>query len=138
MSEANKQAESGSGPIDGYRPHPRRIQRKRTKGFRLPDGVVCVTRPGPWGNPFTIQSCLEAGYAETEADARALCVECFEDWLLKGDLSEWWFGASRDNWQWMRDNLSTLDGKTLACFCPLDRPCHADVLAKYAEIAMPF
>ena len=32
--------------------HPLRIQRTRTKGARLPNDAVCVTRPGKWGNPF--------------------------------------------------------------------------------------
>ncbi len=33
-------------------PSPRRVQRKRTKGFRLPEGCVYVGRPTKWGNPF--------------------------------------------------------------------------------------
>ena len=32
---------------------PKRIQRKRTKGWRLPDGAICTTRPGRFGNPYT-------------------------------------------------------------------------------------
>jgi hypothetical protein len=31
---------------------PRRIQRKRTKGWRMPEGAVYVGRPSRWGNPF--------------------------------------------------------------------------------------
>ena len=31
---------------------PRRIQRKRLKGWRKPPGSVCVTRPGIFGNPY--------------------------------------------------------------------------------------
>lgn len=31
---------------------PQGIQRKRTKGWRLPPNAICVTRPGRWGNPF--------------------------------------------------------------------------------------
>lgn len=34
---------------------PKRIQRKRTKGWRMPPGAVYVGRPGPFGNPFTIK-----------------------------------------------------------------------------------
>lgn len=30
---------------------PKRIQRRRSKGWRLPADAVCVTRPGRWGNP---------------------------------------------------------------------------------------
>ncbi len=31
---------------------PQRIQRKRTKGWRMPEGAVYVGRPTKWGNPF--------------------------------------------------------------------------------------
>ncbi|WP_372897591.1 DUF4326 domain-containing protein, partial [Stieleria sp.] len=31
---------------------PTRHQRRRTKGYRMPPGVVYVGRPGKWGNPF--------------------------------------------------------------------------------------
>ena len=113
--------------------HRLRVQRRRTKGAQLPKGAVCVTRPGPWGNPFRVESCIEAGYADNEDDAREMCVKAFQDWLLKGDLSDWWFEDSRDRWEWMRANLKRLYGKQLACFCPLDRPCHADVLAELAN-----
>ena len=33
---------------------PVRIQRRRTKGWRLPKGAKCVTRPGKWGNPLKL------------------------------------------------------------------------------------
>lgn len=33
---------------------PERIQRKRIKGYRHPEGTVFVTRPGPLSNPFRI------------------------------------------------------------------------------------
>ena len=31
---------------------PKRIQRKRTKGWRKPENTVNVCRPSKWGNPF--------------------------------------------------------------------------------------
>jgi hypothetical protein len=33
---------------------PKRIQRKRTKGWRMPEGAVYVGRPTKWGNPFDV------------------------------------------------------------------------------------
>ena len=33
---------------------PIRIQRKRTRGFRMPPGVIYVGRGSRWGNPFKI------------------------------------------------------------------------------------
>lgn len=34
---------------------PKRIQRKRSKGWRMPAGAVYVGRGTKWGNPFTIE-----------------------------------------------------------------------------------
>src|SRR3972149_2913182 len=34
---------------------PRRIQRKRTKGWRMPANTVYVGRPTKWGNPYNSQ-----------------------------------------------------------------------------------
>lgn len=31
---------------------PQRIQLKRTPGWRKPEGVIVVSRPSKWGNPF--------------------------------------------------------------------------------------
>lgn len=33
---------------------PRRIQRQRTKGWRMPEGAVYVGRPSRWGSPFGV------------------------------------------------------------------------------------
>jgi hypothetical protein len=33
---------------------PKRIQRKRTKGWRMPQNATYVGRPTRWGNPFSI------------------------------------------------------------------------------------
>lgn len=33
---------------------PRRIQRKRTKGWKMPENTVYVGRPTKWGNPWRV------------------------------------------------------------------------------------
>ena len=33
---------------------PKGIQRKRTKGWRMPENCVYVGRPSKWENPFTV------------------------------------------------------------------------------------
>ncbi len=109
-----------------YRPHPMRIQRKRTKGWRMPEGACCVTRPGPLGNPFVGPKALER----------------FREWMTKTD-AEFAPDDLRDksmdrvdlclHFYTIRRRLPQLRGKLLACFCPLDRPCHADVLAELAN-----
>lgn len=113
---------------------PGRIQRKRTKGWRMPEGAVSVCRPSIWGNPFSIADCREAGFLGTDAVLAARCVAAFDAWLV----SPYW----RNNWDGpeseaarkrILDNLPSLRGKNLACWCPLDQPCHADVLLRLAN-----
>jgi hypothetical protein len=38
---------------------PKRVQRKRTKGWRMPLGAVYVGRPTKWGNPFIGPNAIE-------------------------------------------------------------------------------
>ncbi|WP_156803257.1 DUF4326 domain-containing protein, partial [Mycobacterium gordonae] len=33
---------------------PSRIQLRRTKGWRKPEGAIVVARPSKWGNPFRL------------------------------------------------------------------------------------
>ena len=110
---------------------PERIQRQRTKGWRMPAGAVYVGRPSFWGNPFSIANAIETGFAKDDTSARVLCVEAHAHWLRGGN--DWnWAGsdAARDA---RLANLSELRGKDLACWCPLDQPCHADVLLELAN-----
>lgn len=96
----------------GHRYVSRRIQRKRTSGWRLPDGAICVTRPGKWGNPYV------AGRMLSRKRAKAL----FKKALLGGNLP-----VS------VEDVRRELKGKTLACWCTLGQDCHADVLLEIAN-----
>lgn len=99
---------------------PRRHQRSRKKGWRLPEGVLCVTRPGRWGNPF-----------QTAGEFRLL----LEAVLGISGQSEF----HRVNLQQLAHvnaiatNLHELRGKDLACWCDLDGECHADVLIDLAN-----
>lgn len=111
---------------------PRRIQRRRTKGWRKPDNCVIVSRPSRFGNPFTIADAIEFGGAETIEEARKLCADVFRSWL-RGS-SDYWMGPKADA---TRDRilaaLPELRGKDLACYCPLPAEgepdhCHAAVL----------
>lgn len=104
---------------------PKRIQRKRTKGWRLPDNAVIVTRPGPWGNPFIVTtkmapgSKVAGGWGYIAVATIEDAMECFR--ILVTDHPE------------KLPPLSELRGKDLACFCRLDQPCHADVLLEFAN-----
>src|SRR4051812_21500077 len=94
---------------------PIRIQRKRTKGWRMPPNTIYVGRPNRWGNPYKVgDPNPEWGGKITPADA----VD-----LYKNNLPAFSVLAAQKE----------LRGKNLACFCPLDQPCYADVLLELAN-----
>lgn len=110
-----------------------RIQRQRTKGWRMPEGAVYVGRPGVFGNPW------DAIPGEHDR-----AVRIFRAWLigshLRRDLQEIYenlgpadIGALDARRGRLLARLPELRGKNLACYCPLDRPCHADVLLELAN-----
>lgn len=105
---------------------PKRIQQRRTKGWRKPENAVSVARPGPFGNPFKVGSGY-AGFSHAAPGVtirdRAHAVAYFRKWL---DVTP--YGATM-----ARQARSQLRGKNLMCFCPLDQPCHADVLLELAN-----
>lgn len=99
---------------------PKRIQRKRTKGWQMPANAVYVGRPTRYGNPFAITEDRDAG------DVRI----AFRTWLLV----EGCHANMPDKKQAILDSLDELRGKDLACWCRLDQPCHADVLLELANL----
>lgn len=103
---------------------PKRIQRRRVRGWRLPENAVCVTRPGVFGNPF-VMSLMDDSY-----DARRRCVQRFRNWL-DGRLVQ--SDALEQKRHRLLSRLPELRGKDLACFCPVGQPCHADVLLEMAN-----
>lgn len=123
---------------------PKRIQLRRTKGWRKPEGAVVVARPTKWGNPFRLADCIEAGFADTVEQARAVCVEAFQSCMKHGPQSSWWPEARRLEFEWMADHVAELSGRDLACWCPLEDahgtrvPCHADVLLQLANPEVDF
>lgn len=114
---------------------PIRVQLKRTKGWRIPTNTVNVARPGRFGNPLTIANAIEAGFARDKAEAHPFVVECFREWLLYKNIGrEWWSGPKSDACKTrIISGLPSLRGKNLACWCALDKPCHADVLLELAN-----
>jgi hypothetical protein len=100
---------------------PKRIQRQRTRGWRMPPNTVYVGRPTKWGNPYEVVDILDA-FSGDVAAARLDCVSSYR-WALThgGDGSH------------LLQMLPELRGKDLACWCPLGQPCHADVLLELAN-----
>ena len=110
---------------------PIRIQLSRKKGWRMPPNTVKVDRSTKWGNP-----CIVGVHG-----TRAECVRWFA-YAMAGYVV---LGHKPDaDGQWLADKLIAyakmacrnrrhLRGKNLACWCPLDQPCHVDVLLDIAN-----
>ena len=105
---------------------PQRIQRKRSKGWRMPDNTVNVTRSGKWGNPFIVNPHSRPGAG---SGAGNICVPTVEDAIACfREMIE-------QNPKMKLEIIAELRGKNLACFCALDQPCHGDVLLEIANAA---
>jgi hypothetical protein len=128
---------------------PQRIQRRRTKGWQMPEGAVYVGRPTMWGNPWGVHrdslwspperpwrvACgdyhHEPSYHATKAEAAQAAVGAYTIWLTLDTLypNEWINSliVQHTNLKAALDRRE-LAGRDLVCWCPLDQPCHADVL----------
>jgi hypothetical protein len=123
---------------------PDRIQLRRTKGWRKPYEVVVVARPSEWGNPFRVVPVHRSGPFDVVlgadgfcaqstglADAREIAVARFRAAIHP---------AAPENlpgYPGYAAIYRELRGRDLACWCPLDQPCHADVLLEIANGPMP-
>lgn len=112
---------------------PKRIQLKRTKGWRIRQAVK-VARPTRWGNPARITKVddrYQVQWAEggtigmfTKEDAASFAVNVFRA-ALEADDGRLPF--TKD------DVRHYLRGRDLACWCQPGSVCHADVLLEIAN-----
>jgi len=86
-----------------------RIQKKNFFDYewKKNPNAVYVGRPTKWGNPFTVKE-----YGLT------MCLDRYTIWLTQKLFQDPSF-------------LDPLKGKDLVCFCPLDQPCHADIITEF-------
>lgn len=124
---------SGTGEHTPESSHPQRVQLSRRKGWRKPANTVVVARPSRWGNPFSISAAIDTGLAVDEREGRALAVQAFRDWLTGTTPAFASPLASDEGRQRILAGLPELAGKNLACWCPPDQPCHAEVLLEFAN-----
>lgn len=108
-----------------------RIQRKRVKGWRMPDNTKYVGRGSKWGNPFAVGSLISidrlnelgvdysplVGIDGNVKCTLELAIKAFEAHLLQSHLK--------------LDDLLGFDH--LACWCSLDNQCHADIILKHVN-----
>ena len=85
----------------------KRIQRKRTRGWRTPENCIYVGRPTKWGNPFPLSN-----YTLEESLKR------YRSWLENK----------------LKENphfLDELKNKDICCWCTLDQKCHGDIILEF-------
>ena|SRR3990172_7279192 len=97
--------------------YPKRIQRRRVKGWRMPPNTLYVGRPTKWGNPYRID---ELSHDDPPQPLMAKeCVELFEIYTVPELIEDGLLEELRD--------------KNLSCWCKIGEPCHADVLLRMAN-----
>ena len=129
---------------------PSRIQRKRTKGWRMPHGAVYVGRPSKWGNQHRPYACCycpqpsepspcDAWFTRRGGkgrgprqirEERQRAVDLFRDDLVGGRLTIT-----------VEDVRRELANRDLCCWCPLPAEgepdlCHAAVLLETARLPL--
>ena len=110
---------------------PVRVQRRRAKGWRTPPcSCGCgqparyVGRGTKWGNPWRVGDIITvlaparrgSAYIRDLVATPALAVALYEIAFRPDRV----------------DAIAELGGHDLSCWCPLDTPCHADVLLSLA------
>jgi len=104
-----------------------RVQRKRTKGFKLTENTKCVNRGTKWGNPFKVL--FEDGYWRVkDKDGNYWGILYTEKEGASEKAVERYSGWVDGQIGLKKLDLNELKGKNLACFCSLSAPCHADYL----------
>ena len=84
----------------------------------MPPNTVYVGRGSRWGNPFRVGM---VGIPDSAA-----AVSAFKRIINRSEHDQYFvFTQSR-----IRADLA---GKNLACWCPPDSPCHADILLEIAN-----
>lgn len=99
---------------------PKRIQMRRSAGWKKPAGAIYVGRPTIWGNPWRVGGRAHGALGPREA------VTEYERALTTGALTD------REG-RALFDRIGELRGHDLACWCEPQQPCHADVLLRYAN-----
>lgn len=134
---------------------PQRVQRKRTKGWKMPAGTIYVGRGSKWGNPFRSGEFYKdrTGFhdcpypvlkpffmRETHTiTGKLITIHCnpISGATQAVELYRRFVAYNDDIFT--PEAIAALTGKNLACWCPLTDaqgnhvPCHADVLLEIAN-----
>ena len=105
---------------------PKRIQRERTKGWKMPPNTIYVGRDSRFGNPWLVTK------TQTALKACRIYSVMIYSIFDRYDTNEPEDELSSEQVK-LVDDIRTLKGKNLSCWCPLSQPCHADILLEIAN-----
>lgn len=128
---------------------PKRVQMSRRRPWRAdhPDAVI-VARPSKWGNPWRVQARRYAHLSRLPVGWDVVCVHGNNLPMIHATFQSK-VDAVGHAVQRFREHFEDEDtgagylarlelaGRDLACWCPLDQPCHADVLLEIANRERP-
>ncbi len=139
---------------------PHRVQRKRVRGFNMPANTIYVGRPSKWGNPFILQDGSDIIYIDASYRRKMLypgafltlgtledVIQMYEE-IVQGEFPHYLemqdfadiagFSADVQHWiaHFKKINIKELAGKNLACWCPLDKPCHAEHIIENCKFSI--
>ena len=89
----------------------------------MPSDTIIVTRPSKWGNPYKVGEKYISNKGLIEIKTAQQAVNMYKQSVLG-------IYECPVNKKQIKKELK---GKNLACFCPLDTPCHADFLLEIAN-----
>jgi hypothetical protein len=84
----------------------------------MPEGAVYVGRGSQWGNKYRVG--LNTLYGQSVMVGRQMAVNLFRNYASS-------LAVAKPEW------IAPLKDHDLACWCPLDEPCHADVLLELSR-----
>jgi Domain of unknown function (DUF4326) len=134
---------------------PQRIQLRRTKGWRKPEGAIVVARPTRWGNPWRISIEAPERYDHVKrwyrvrhvTEDRAIGAFVDPDTARSTATSQFRHDLENGRLPYsIEDVQRELAGHDLACWClptPLNRNgsvnwlglrCHAEILIEWANL----
>lgn len=122
--------------------NPQRIQRRRIAGWRMSEGAVYVGRRTKWGNPAIVEryvrpdhTAFTAWAPDDQGNLTNLLLQSFSRHEAQQAAVDW-FHLNLPH-VCPIERVHDLRGKDLACWCPLDQPCHAGVLLRVANGGAP-
>lgn len=133
---------------------PVRIQRKRTRGWKMPPNCIYVGRPTKFGNMFMIGKWYQIGDGHLGYSFRECPIDTPEKphdyfYIKDAEIAVDWFRKYRDLYPLTQKEIQEIRGKDLACWCSLCEkhkdglplgvkcsacsPCHVDILLDMAK-----